>query len=163
MSVTRRIIFGRDPRRTAVRVLALAAVAFVTFNWVLIPIRTEGPSMDPTYRSGSFNLVNRLSYVFAEPSRGDVVAIRLAGPSVVLVKRIVGLPGERVRIDEGVLQVNGMPLDEPYVRERRAWNVPEVALGPQEYFVVGDNRGMPAKSHSFGAVDRVRIRGRVLF
>lgn len=119
--------------------------------------------MDPTYRSGSFNLVNRLSYAFAEPSRGDVVAIRLAGPSVVLVKRIVGLPGERVRIDEGVLHVNGMPLDEPYVRERRPWNVPEVALGPQEYFVVGDNRGMPAKSHSFGAVDRARIRGRVLF
>ena len=145
------------------RVLALAAVAFITFNWVLIPIRTEGPSMDPTYHSGSFNLVNRLSYVFGEPSRSEVVAIRLAGPSVVLVKRIVGLPGERVRIDEGVLHVNGVPLDEPYVRNRRPWNVPEVTLGPQEYFAVGDNRSMSAKSHSFGVVDRVRIRGRVLF
>ena len=145
------------------RVLALAAVAFITFNWVLIPIRTEGPSMDPTYHSGSFNLVNRLSYVFGEPSRSDVVAIRLAGPSVVLVKRIVGLPGERVRIDEGVLHVNGVPLDEPYVRNRRPWNVPEVTLGQQEYFAVGDNRSMSAKSHSFGVVDRVRIRGRVLF
>lgn len=145
------------------RVLALASVAFITFNWVLIPIRTEGPSMDPTYRSGSFNLVNRLSYAFGEPSRGDVVAIRLAGPSVVLVKRIVGLPGERVRIDEGVLHVNGAPLDEPYVRQRRAWNVPEVTLGPDEYFAVGDNRGMSARAHSFGAVKRVRIRGRVLF
>lgn len=163
MSLTRRIIFGREPRRTAVRVLALAAVAFITFTWLLTPIRTEGISMEPTYRSDSFNLVNRLSYALSQPARGDVVAIRLAGPSVVYVKRLVGLPGERVSFAKGVFYVNGAPLDEPYVRHRRPWDVPEVTLGPSEYFAVGDNRGMQASSHSFGAVDRVRILGTVLF
>ena len=163
MSVTRRIIFGRDPRRTAVRVLALAAAAFVTFKWVLIPVRTEGPSMLPTYESGRLILVNRLSYVLGTPARGDVVAIRLAGPSIVLIKRLVGLPGERIRIEQGILHVNGVPLDEPYVRNRRAWDVQEVTLGPQEYFAVGDNRGMSVGAHSFGAVDRRRILGELLF
>jgi len=59
------MIFGTNPRRTAVRVLVLAAVAFVTFTWIFIPIRTDGISMEPTYRSNSLNLVNRLSYRLA--------------------------------------------------------------------------------------------------
>ncbi len=145
------------------RVLALAAVAFITFTWIFIPIRTDGISMEPTYRSDSLNLVNRLSYRLAEPARGDVVAIRLAGPHVVFVKRIVGLPGERLAFVGGVIQINGVPLDEPYVKTRQAWNLPEVALGAREYFVVGDNRGMSPTSHKFGIVDRERIVGRVFY
>ena len=163
MSLTRRIIFGREPRRTAVRIVALAAVAFVTFTWLLIPIRTEGISMEPTYQSGSFNLVNRLSYAVGSPARGDVVAIRLAGPSVVYVKRIVGLPGERVAFVQGAFHVNGVPVNEPYVRFRKPWDVQELTLGPDEYYAVGDNRGMSARSHSFGGVRRERILGKVLF
>ena len=145
------------------RVLALAAVAFITFTWIFIPIRTDGISMEPTYRSDSLNLINRLSYRLAEPARGDVVAIRLAGPHVVFVKRIVGLPGERLAFVAGVIQINGVPLDEPYVKTRQAWNLPEVALGAREYFVVGDNRGMSPGSHKFGIVDRQRIVGKVFY
>jgi signal peptidase I len=165
LSSFRRFLFGRDPRRTAVRVLVLAGISFVTFKWMLIPIRTQGVSMLPTYSSGTFNLVNRLSYVGrnAAPKRGDIVAIRLAGPNVVYVKRIVGMPGERVSIVEGWVHINGQSLPEPYVRHRRAWDVPEVTLGPHEYFVVGDNRGMAAGDHDFGRVDDDRILGRVLF
>ena len=119
--------------------------------------------MLPTYESGSFNLVNRLAYWHGEPSRGDVVAIRLAGPSVLYVKRIVGLPGERLDVAEGLVRINGAPLVEPYVRHRRAWDVPEVTMGPGEYFVVGDNRGMRVGDHDFGRVDRARIVGKVVF
>lgn len=145
------------------RILVLAAVAFVGFKWLLIPIRTDGPSMQPTYESNSFNIVNRMSYAFAKPKRGDVVAIRLAGPSLVIVKRVVALPGERVAFVSGVIHVDGEPLDEPYVRNRRPWDRAEVTLGPREYFVVGDNRGMSQGNHKFGVVDEERILGRVLF
>lgn len=145
------------------RVLALAAVSFVVFNWVLIPIRTDGISMLPTYRSNALNLVNRLSYAFSNPSRGDVVAIRMAGPSLVYVKRIVGLPGERVAIAKGIIQINGAPLDEPYVEERLPWGRPEQTLGPREYFAVGDNRSMSQGLHKFGVFDEARILGRVIF
>ncbi len=145
------------------RVLVLAAVAFITFTWIFIPIRTDGISMEPTYRSNSLNLVNRLSYRLAEPARGDVVAIRLAGPHVVYVKRIVGLPGERLAFVGGVIHINGVPLSEPYIKNQRPWDRPEVTLGAREYFAVGDNRGMEQGAHKFGIVDRERILGKVLY
>jgi signal peptidase I len=163
LSLTRRIIFGTNPRRTAVRVLVLTAVAYITFNWIFIPIRTDGISMEPTYESNALKLVNRLSYRIAEPARGDIVAIRLAGPHVVFVKRIIGLPGERLAFVGGVVHVNGVPLAEPYVKNRRTWDRPEVTLGAREYFAVGDNRGMEQGAHKFGIVDRGRILGKVLY
>ncbi len=141
----------------------LAAVSFVTFRWILIPIRTEGISMLPSYQSGTLNVVNRLAYTYRKPARGDVVAIRLAGPHVVYVKRIIALPDERIAIVKGQVYINGAPLAEPYVRNRRAWDLPEVTLTSVEYYVIGDNRGMRASDHDFGRVDASRIVGRVVF
>jgi len=159
----RRFVFGAHPRRTLVRVLVLAALSFGMFRWVLMPIRAEGISMLPTYRSGSLNLVNRLAFASTKPSRGDVVAIRLAGPHVLYVKRIIALPGERFSMAQGQAYVNGAPLSEPYVRERRPWDVKEVTLTAREYYVIGDNRGMSASDHDFGRVDVSRIVGKVIF
>lgn len=141
----------------------LAAVSFVLFKWVLLPVRAEGISMQPTYEPGSFRLVNRVAFGSRPPSRGDIVAIRLAGRRVVYVKRIVGLPGERLEIVGGQILIDGRPLDEPYVKNRREWDFAEVAIGPQEYFVVGDNRGMNLRDHTLGRVDARRIIGRVVF
>lgn len=163
MSLGRRLVFGRDPRRTAVRVLVLATLSFVIFRWVLIPIRAEGISMDPTYKSGSLHFANRVAYRYRTPERGDIVAIKLAGPHVLYVKRIIGLPGEQISIVEGQVFINGAPLEEPYVRKRWPWDVPEVTLTSREYFVIGDNRGMRAVDHDFGRVDVSRILGRVIF
>jgi signal peptidase I len=158
-----RFIFGANPRRTAVRIAVLVLTTIATFTWILVPIRAEGISMLPTYRSGSLNLVSKLTYKYRLPRRGDVVAIRLAGPHVVYVKRIVGLPGDRVGIREGFVHVNGAVLPEPYVRHRKPWNVDEVTLEAREYFLIGDNRGMNAADHEFGRADAARIVGTVLF
>lgn len=143
--------------------LVLAAASFITFKWLLIPIRTEGSSMLPTYAPDKLNLVNRFAYSGAKPVRGDVVAIRMAGPHVLYVKRVIGLPGERVAVRGGTVYVNGSPLPEPYVKHRRPWDVDEVTLGQREYFVMGDNRGMSAADHDFGRVELERILGKVLF
>lgn len=159
MSRLRTFIFGRRPRRTAVRVLVLLGVSLVTFRWLLIPVWTEGPSMLPTYSSGKLNLVNRMAYVGSKPRRGDVVAVRLAGASVVYIKRIVGLPGERISIHRGQVFIDGDLLLEPYVRHQRVWDIEEVALGPREYYLLGDNRG----ESDFGRVDQLRILGRLVF
>jgi signal peptidase I len=157
------LVFGKNPRRTVVRVLVLAAISFIIFTWVLIPIRTEGSSMLPTYEPDKLHFVNRLSYGTSGPVRGDVVAIQMAGPHVLYVKRIVGLPGERVGISRGEVQINGTVLSEPYVRDRWPWDVDEVTLGPREYFVIGDNRGMSAGQHDFGRTEADRILGKVVF
>jgi signal peptidase I len=163
MSLIRRLVFGVNPRRTAVRILVLAAISFVTFRWVLIPIRTEGSSMLPTFAPDQLRLVNRFAYQWGTPHRGDIVAIQMAGPHVLYVKRVIGLPGERIAVSEGSVTINGTALNEPYVKHRRPWDVAEVTLGPAEYFVMGDNRGMSAGDHDFGRVDLPRILGKVVF
>jgi len=156
------LIFGRSPKRTFIRAAVLIAIAWLVFGVILLPIRLEGISMLPTY-SGGINFANRFSYRWSEPKRGDAVAVRMAGAGVVFVKRIVGLPGERVAIDVGTVLINGEPLVEPHVLYKTLWNMDEVVLGPDEYFLIGDNRGMPMKNHDFGKAPRDRIIGRMIF
>jgi signal peptidase I len=159
VSSVRRFIFGSNPRRTTVRILVLGAICAITFGWILTPVRADGDSMLPTYASGRFGLVNRLAYTSSSPSRGDIVAIRLAGPNVLYIKRVIALPGERISVEDGRVFVNGTELPEPYVRHQRAWNLEEVVLGPAEYFVAGDNR----VASDTGRVDSERILGRLVF
>ncbi len=156
-------LIGRRPRRTLVRAIALVGASALVFGVWLLPVRAYGDSMRPTYEPGSLHLVNLWAYWRREPVRGDIVAIRLAGRRAVYVKRVVGLPGERVEIARGVVLIDGRPLEEPYVKFRSRWQVAPVALGPDEYFVIGDNRGMRRELHEFGVVARERIVGKVLF
>ncbi|HMP81995.1 MAG TPA: signal peptidase I, partial [Verrucomicrobiota bacterium] len=121
-----------------------------------------GDSMAPTYRDGSVNFVNRLAYVFAEPKRGDVVGIRMAGESVMFMKRIIGLPGETVQFLDGVVHINGEPLHEPYLKLPCNWTTHTVTLGPEGYYFMGDNRSMPRQDHSGGERERSRIVGKVI-
>ena len=156
------MLLGRSPRRTLIRAGLLAIVLLVASRVVLTPLRAHGPSMLPTYHEGQLLLVNRLAYRLGDPTRGDIVAIRLAGGRAALVKRIIGLPGERVRIAAGTVLIDGEPLTEPYVRHRLPWDVAEAALGRNEYFVIGDNRGMPPGEHDFGRTIRARLLGRLV-
>lgn len=158
----KRAVIGRHPRRTLWRVTGLVGVCFIAFHFILLPVRVEGESMWPTYRNKRVNFINRLAYVRHEPQRGDVVGIQLAGRRVMYMKRIVGLPGETVEFHRGRLYINGRLLSEPYVRTRCDWELPPEKLGPDEYFVVGDNRGMSAQDHALGATTRRRIVGKVL-
>ncbi|HZR24228.1 MAG TPA: signal peptidase I [Vicinamibacterales bacterium] len=156
-------LLGRSARATLTRATVMVIVAYVLFGFFLLPVRLSGISMEPTYRDGQINFANRLAYLRHEPARGDVVAIRMAGPNVVYVKRVVALPGERVEIAMGVVVVNGQPLVEPAVVNRAPWNLPAVTLGAREYFVIGDNRAMRMEDHDFGRADRGRIIGKMLF
>jgi signal peptidase I len=159
-----RLLVGRRPKRTLVRLVVLTVTSFVVSRWILLPVRIQGISMEPNYHDGRINFVNRLAYCFHPPRRGDVVFIRLAGPHVMLLKRIVGLPGERVAFRNGRVLVNGEFIAEPYVKKPRApWGENEVTLEPQKYFYVGDNREMPEQLHTHGKVDEERIMGKVLF
>jgi signal peptidase I len=157
------LLLGRNPRVTLIRAGTTIVVAFVVFGYVLLPVRLQGISMLPTYRDGQINFANRLAYVWHEPARGDVVAIRMAGPNVVYVKRIVGLPHERVEIAMGVVLIDGRPLVEPTVVNKSSWNMPAVTLGDHDYFVIGDNRSMAIENHDFGRAARDRIIGKMLF
>jgi len=158
----RGFLFPRLGRFFFVRALVLIVVSVVLCTQVLIPLRIEGQSMEPTYTNG-FNLCWRGRYLFASPRRGDVVAVRFAGNRVLLLKRIVALGGDTVAFENGILLVNGQPVDEPYVRYRSAWNLAPRLVEPGKVYVAGDNRGVPMARHHFGQVDRHRIVGGLLW
>jgi len=154
-------VIGRSLGATLIRALLMALALLLTSQYVISPVRAYGISMQPTFEPGAWLWLSRLAYLRRPPARGDIVAVNLAGGHAVLVKRVVGLPGERIAITEGEVLVNGVPLAEPYVTERQPWNVGEAQLGPREYYVIGDNRGMPAPLHDFGRAAQSRIAGRV--
>ncbi len=158
-----RVLIGRKPKRTLVRIVILVVVSTVLFKYVLQPIRVEGGSMLPTYKDHTIHLVNRLAYVFHEPRRGDVVAIRLqAGEHVMYMKRVIGLPGETVEFRHGRLYINGDRMDEPYLRFRCHWNHEPEPVGPDQVYVVGDNRTMAWDDHVKGRGARAQIVGKVI-
>lgn len=123
----------------------------------------DGQSMEPTYQDGSFTLINRLSYTFRQPARGEIVAIKLAGRRLMLLKRIIGLPGETVIIRDGQVSINGTALAEPYLISPLPWNLSARVLIAEEYFVIGDNRRQPLEEHFFGRVYNQQIVGRALW
>ena len=160
---------GRNPKKTLVRAAVVAVGCVVVFKWLLLPARVAGISMEPTYDDRSVNFVNRLPYFWREPRRGDVVGIRLtppdglSSPHIMYMKRIIGLPGEAISFVDGHVRVNGQRLDEPYEKRPCDWSMAPVQLGPDEYFVVGDNRTMPKEEHVFGKAERSRIVGKALW
>jgi signal peptidase I len=115
--------------------------------------------MEPTYMNGGFNLCFRLRYAFSEPERHDIVAIRLAGERVILLKRVIALGGDVVEFRNGTLFVNDEEADETYVRYPSNWNLPPREVDKDHVYVVGDNRSVPIDVHVFGQTPVERIIG----
>ena len=126
--------------------------------------RVYGQSMQPSLHTNERLVVEKFSYRFHGPRRGDVVVLHdLGGGSELLIKRVVGLPGERVTVADGRVFIDGVALDEPYLDQGtqgggRFWVVP-----PLRVFVLGDNRGASRDSRVFGPVPLDQIVGRALF
>jgi signal peptidase I len=158
----RRVTIGRNPRVTLIRAVILGVLTVIAFKTTLYPVRVQGGSMLPNYNNGRINFIYRLAYRSHDPRRGDVVGVRFAGPSIMLLKRVVGLPGETISFSKGHVVVNGTPLPEPYLKWKSDWEREPVQLGPDEFFVVGDNRTMPISDHTFGIARRERILGKTL-
>lgn len=162
-SLSRRLVFGRRPRSTLIRILILVALVFVLFRWVIFSVRVTGISMEPTLRDGRIKLVYRLAYRSSSPQRGDIVSIGELGKPDMLMKRVIALPGETYSMRDGLLSIDGRTFEEPYVINRARWQLPPVTLGPDEFFVIGDNRGMSQQNHTFGRTERKYIVGKVIF
>ena len=115
--------------------------------------------MEPTYHNGSINFCWTLGTLLSKPQRHDVVAVRLAGQRVMLLKRVIALEGERIEFRHGKLLVDGNKIDEPYVRYPCDWNLPSRQVELGSVYVVGDNRSMPIGDHYFGQASIKRIVG----
>jgi signal peptidase I len=147
--------FLADGGRTLVIVLLFYTVAF---NLSVV----RGGSMAPGIRDGDRILVEPWSYVFGTVQRGDVVVLRYPlDPRIDYVKRVIGLPGDRVTMADGYVWVNGELLDEPYVLADDRTAYLSVVVGPDQFFVLGDNRPRSSDSREFGLVPGDYLRGRV--
>jgi signal peptidase I len=155
---------GSSWRRALVDIIEtiiLSVALFLGINMISARIRVESISMQPTLHAGNFVLVNKIAYKLGYPERGDVIVFRYPPDpeQVPYIKRIIGLPGDRVRIFDGKVSVNDQILVEPYIaattHQGGEWTVPENAL-----FVMGDNRNNSSDSRSWGMVPMENVIGK---
>ena len=148
-------------------ILSLLIVLPVRF-YVAQPFIVEGESMEPNFQDGNYLIIDELSYRFREPARGEVVVFRYPlSPSVFFIKRIIGLPGETVQIENGSIIItkagtgDRSVFKEPYLPSELK-TIPDMTatLDAGEYFVLGDNRPRSSDSRIWGVLPRTNITGK---
>ncbi len=146
-------------------VISLAISAFIIV-FLYQPVKVEGTSMMPVLDDQERVFINKFIYHVEPIERGDIVVFHYPrDPSKSYIKRVVGVPGDRVRIDDGVVYVNGRPLRETYVpAEYEDWrSYSEVRVPVGSFFVLGDHRNLSDDSRDFGCVDQAYIYGKAVF
>ncbi len=163
-------IFSFVLEMVKVTLIALAIILPVRY-FLIKPFYVNGASMEPTYYNKEYLIIDEISYRFNDPVRGEVVVFRYPRERTqFFIKRIIGLPGERIVISSGVVTIynnlfpNGITIREPYLEsgETTAGNF-DISLGEDEYFVLGDNRSASLDSRRFGALPRKEIVGKAWF
>jgi signal peptidase I len=146
-------------------VISLGISAFIII-FLYQPVKVEGTSMMPGLEDQERIFINKFVYRLEPIERGDIVVFRYPrDPSKSYIKRVVGMPGDHVRLDAGELYVNGMRIDEPYVPVRYydTRSSAEVVVPRGSYYVLGDHRNMSNDSRDFGPVDSAYIYGKAVF
>lgn len=146
-------------------VISILIAAFIIV-FLYQPVRVEGTSMLPMLEDQDRLFINKIAYRVGEIHPGDVVVFEYPRDhSKSYIKRVIALPGDRIRIDHGTVIVNGVRLKEPYVPARYEddRSQPEMVLPPHQYFVMGDHRSISSDSREFGPVDRNLIYGKAVF
>lgn len=147
--------------REIVETLLLTFFIFWLVNGLIGRYRIDGSSMNPTLQDGQYLIINNLSYYVDDPAAGDVIVFHHPASELNLIKRVIGLPGDEISIHDGTVSVNGVVLDEPYIRDapRYTYNgvVPE-----GQYFVLGDNRNNSSDSHSWSFLPDDHIVGKAM-
>lgn len=153
-----------------VKIVIIAAIIVVPIRYFLFqPFFVRGQSMDPSFENGDYLIIDELSYRFRQPARGEVIVFKYPqNASQRFIKRIIGLPGETVEIKDGRIiiysQAGKQMLDESdYLpTDLKTSGEVKVTLGPNEYFVLGDNRNFSLDSRRFGSLPEENIIGRVI-
>lgn len=142
---------------------------------IVIPIRmfvaqpfiVSGASMDNTFHTGEYLIIDQISYYFDQPKRGEVVIFRYPrDPSKFFIKRVIGIPGDTINITDSTVTITneahpeGFVLDEPYIKSMRPGADITEVLGEREYFVMGDNRDQSSDSRTWGVLSEGYIVGR---
>lgn len=157
----------REVRAFTRDLLVAVLIAVLVIVFIVQPVRVEGTSMLPRLHDGERIFVNKFVYKFESINRGDIVVFWYPNdPSKSFIKRVIGLPGETVSIRDGIVYVNGEPLDEPYLDSSfhaQRDSLSPVYVKPHYYFVMGDNRDASNDSRQWGLVPEKYIYGKAIF
>lgn len=156
-----------------VKIVVISLVIIIPIRYFLIqPFYVKGASMEPNFYDHEYLIIDEITYRFQPMKRGDIIVFRYPrNPQEYFIKRVIGLPGDKVQIKDGKVYIynekdpNGIALDEPYLAPGTGtYSLSEdiVTLGNDEIFVLGDNRNSSKDSRSFGPVNKSFITGRVL-
>jgi signal peptidase I len=158
---------SRTHLRLWVRDFIISVMAsFFIITFLYQPVKVEGTSMQPELRDQDRLFINKFAYSFEKISRGDVVVFYYPRDTQKsYIKRVIALPGDDIRIDDGRVYVNGQRVDESYVprRFRDSRSMANMIVPPDEYFVMGDHRSISSDSRDFGPVTRKLIYGKAAF
>ncbi|MBI3638344.1 signal peptidase I [Candidatus Wolfebacteria bacterium] len=148
-------------------IIAIIAV-FIIRSFLIQPFLVNGASMEPNFSSGDYLIIDEISYRFREPERGEVVVFRYPGnESTYFIKRVIGLPGEKVVFKNGKIFIfnkenpDGFFVKENYLSPEALTSGQETILKDNEYFVLGDNRGASFDSRMWGSLPKKEIVGLV--
>lgn len=164
-----------EPSSLLTWIIGIIILVKLVQAFLIQPFIVDGASMLPTYHNEEFLLVDKLSYHLTSPERGDIMIFKLFENNnnpyegKHLIKRVIGLPGERVVVRNGVTTIynkqapDGFILNEPYVSYKDNQKDVDITLDEHHYFVMGDNRAQSYDSRDWGALDEANIKGQVLF
>lgn len=143
--------------------LVLTLVIFLLIRTVVQNFRIDGNSMEPNFHDGQYLLINKLAYRFGEPQRGDVVVFRYPrDPSRDFIKRVIGLPGETIEIRGEQVFADGVLVEEPFGPNEGRYDAGPKILGPDEVYVLGDNRDHSSDSHQWGPLSLDHVIGKAV-
>jgi signal peptidase I len=144
--------------------LGIALIIFFALRTTVQAYKVVETCMEPNYVEGEWILASKATYWFHEPERGDVIILHPPfDTEEVYIKRLIGLPGDTVEIKGGVVYIDGIALEEPYIKEAPSYTFPLTELGEDEYFVLGDNRNNANDSHTGWTTTREDIIGKAWF
>jgi len=151
-----------------IKIAILAGITiFVIRALIFKPFYVKGQSMEPNFYEKDYLIIDEVTYRFREPERGEIIVLKSPVSTDFYLKRVVGLPGERVKVENGKVIIyndanpKGIILNETYLSSISTSGSVSFTLGDDQYFVLGDNRGASFDSRSFGAISRSAIIGRV--
>ncbi|MEK7079177.1 MAG: signal peptidase I [Patescibacteria group bacterium] len=152
-------------------VVFIGSLFIVVYLFIMQPNQVKGASMDPTFNSGDYIFTSKVTYKFRSYNRGDVVVFKSPrNPDIEYIKRIIGLPGDKVMVKDSEVYVNGIKLTENYIAAKtNLWengfskNGAEITVPDGELFVMGDNRPRSSDSREFGPVPEDGVIGQVFY